>query len=443
MRVLRPDAAGIDIGATSIYTALPPDRNQNIREFGTFTRDLHELADWLVEHQITTVAMESTGVYWIPLHQILEKRGIEVFLVNARHVKAVPGRKSDVRDCQWLQYLHSVGLLQASFRPTQEIAAIRSVVRHRDTLVKTASQYIQRMQKSLNQMNLQLHHVISDISGVTGLAIIDAIISGQRDPSQLAKHRDRRIKAPVETVEKSLVGDYRPEHVFTLHQNREAFRFAEAQIVQCDAEIQRMVQLFNSEHNSEQAPTEYEPRQRTNVTKKKLRLRESRDYLIHDEMRQAFGIDLFEIPGFATDIVLTLFTEVGPDFSRFRSETAFASWLCLCPNNEITGGKILRTKTRQTKSRLAKAFRQAAYALTGAKSYYGDLYRRFRSKLGAPKAITAIANRLARLVYHLISTKQEYDESKFAAAEARHNERKIHMLTRKARALGFTLVPTT
>jgi hypothetical protein len=222
---MRPNASGVDIGATEIFVAVPADRDaESVRSFPTFTADLHALADWLRQCRVDTVAMESTSVYWIPLFQILEARGIEVHLVNAQHVHNVPGRKSDVLDCQWLQYLHSVGLLKASFRPEQAVCEIRSLMRHRDNLVQLACVHVQHMQKSLDQMNLQIHHVISDITGVTGLAIVDAIVAGNTVPQELAKLRDYRIKASIETVTKSLVGDYRPEHIFTLKQSLTAYR---------------------------------------------------------------------------------------------------------------------------------------------------------------------------------------------------------------------------
>lgn len=437
LMVVNLNAAGIDVGAKSSYVALPPDRNEPVREFGAFTEDLNKMADWLISHGITSVAMESTGVYWIPIFQILESRGLEVVLVNARHIRSVPGRpKTDVKDCQWIQYLHSVGLLRASFRPADEIVVIRSLTRHRDNLVRQATQAIHRMQKSLTQMNLQLHHVISDISGVTGLSIIDAILSGLRDPELLAKLKDRRIKANSQTIVKSLQGDYRLEHVFTLRQSREQYEFIKKQIADCDKEILEISESFN-ENQGNEAPLIQE---RTN-TQKKLRLRSVRDNFLHREMRKAYGIDLFELPGFATDTVLRVFTEVGTDFNKFRSANAFANWLSLCPDNKITGGKVKNTQTKQTKSRLAAALRQAAYALASAKSYYGELYRRLRAKFGAPKAVTAMANRLAKLLYHLVVTKQEFDESKFAQAQIRHEYYKQKSLQRKAKLLGFQLVP--
>src|SRR5881409_2502998 len=244
---MRPNAGGIDMGATEIFAAVPSDRDaESVRSFPSFTQDLHELANWLQRCRVDTVAMESTSVYWIPLFQILEARGIEVHLVNAQHVHHVPGRKSDVLDCQWLQYLHSVGLLKASFRPEQAVCEIRSLMRHRETLVQMACVHVQHMHKSLDQMNLQIHHVISDITGVTGLAIVDAIVAGLTDPKELAKLRDHRIQASEETVTKSLVGDYRREHIFTLKQSLTAYRHYQKLIADCDLEVQQRVEAFQS-----------------------------------------------------------------------------------------------------------------------------------------------------------------------------------------------------
>jgi transposase len=249
---MNPNAAGVDVGAMEIYIAVPADRDpQPVRCFSTFTEDLHAAADWLKASKIETVAMESTGVYWIPLFQILEERGFTVLLVNARHVKNVPGRKSDVSDCQWLQYLHSVGLLRGSFRPDQEVCTVRSILRHRDSLVQMAATHVQHMQKSLDQMNLQLHHVIADITGFTGLAIIEAILAGERDPPALAALRDGRIKASADTIAKSLVGDYRREHLFTLGQSLKAFRHYQELIGACDREIEKSLQTFESKVDPE------------------------------------------------------------------------------------------------------------------------------------------------------------------------------------------------
>jgi transposase len=428
--VVNPNAAGLDIGATEIYAALPPDRSEvTLRMFGTFTRDLHELADWLIEHGITTVAMESTGVFWIPVFQILEERGLEVCLVNARHVKAVPGRKTDWKDCQWLQHLHAVGLLQASYRPPQDIAAVRSLHRFRNGLTRQAAKQIHLMQKSLTQMNLQLHHVLSSIVSDTGLAIIDAILAGERNPRALAKLRRGRVKASADTIAKALEGDYRPEHLFTLQKALQMYRFTLAQIDECDQEISRWVQAFNNDSSS--AHTQAPPHSA-----------DSRQDFLRVEMKRAFGIDLFAIPGFGCETVLSVFTEVGTNFSKFRTTEAFASWLSICPNHEKTGGKVKRSHTKQSRSRLATALRQAASSLARQKSFFGEKYRRMRARMGGPKALTALTHRLARLLYHLVTTGQEYDHSKYAEIEERNKRRQESQLRRRAKALGFDIVPT-
>jgi transposase len=431
--VMRPDAAGIDIGATEIFVAVPADRaHENVRSFPTFTQDLYALAGWLEQCGIRTVAMESTGVYWIPLFQILEERGLEVCLVNARHVKNVPGRRTDVSDCQWLQFLHSVGLLRASYRPEQEVCAVRSLLRHRESLVQMAATHVNHMQKALDQMNLQLHHVISDIVGQTGLAIVDAILAGQRDPQILAKLRNERIKVTEEIIAKSLVGDYRHEHVFTLRQSLAAYRSYQKLIDDCDGEIRQHLEEFKPPEQP-QIPESGA----SNVPPKKL----SPDGILKWELKRVFGIDLTRIPGIRTGIAQTLFGEIGPDFTKFRSASAFASWMGLCPDNDISGGKVLWVGTRKVKCRAATALRMAAQSLHHSKSALGDFYRRMRSKLGAPKAITAAAHKLARIIFHLITSGQEFDDSRFAADQLRYHKRQEGKLRAKARAMGFELIP--
>lgn len=434
MPVLRPNAAGIDIGATEIFVAVPADRDpQPIRSYPTFTPDLQALADWLKQCGIETVAMESTGVYWIPLFQILEERGFEVYLVNARHVKNVPGRRTDVSDCQWLQFLHCVGLLRASYRPEQEVCAVRSLLRHRESLVQMAATHVNHMQKALDQMNLQLHHVISDITGWTGLAIIDAILEGERDPQILASLRHQRIKADSEVIAKSLVGDYRPEHLFTLRQSLTIYRNYQSMITDCDREIRELLGNFPSPSDGPEGAHSTAGSTPTGSQIKKTDLRQ--------ELQHAFGVDLTRIPGIQAGIAQTLFGEIGPDLSRFRSASAFASWLGLCPDNDISGGKVLWVGTRKVKCRAATALRMAAQSLHHSKSALGDFYRRMRAKLGAPKAITAAAHKLARIIYHLITTRQEFDESRFAADQHRYRKRMETRLKAKAKALGYRLVP--
>jgi transposase len=434
MPVMRPNAAGIDIGATEIFVAVPGDRTaENVRSFPTFTQDLYGLADWLKNCGIETVAMESTGVYWIPLFQILEDRGFETCLVNARHVKNVPGRRTDVSDCQWLQFLHSVGLLKASYRPSQEVCAVRSLLRHRESLVQLAATHVNHMQKALDQMNVQLHHVISDIVGQTGLAIVDAILAGQRDPLELAKLRGDRIKASEAVIAKSLVGDYRHEHLFTLKQSVEAYRGYQRMIDDCDREIRQYLESL-------QAPAgPAEPIEEPDTSKKSNK--SSTEGILRSELKRVWGVDLTKIPGIRTGIAQTLLGEIGPDFTKFRSASAFASWMGLCPDNDISGGKVLFVGTRKVKCRAALALRMAAQSLHHSKSAIGDFYRRMRAKLGAPKAITAAAHKLARIIFHLISNRQEFDDSKFAADQLRNQKRQEAKLHAKAKSMGYALVP--
>ena len=432
--VMRPNAAGIDIGATEIYVAVPAERDsENVRSFPTFTQDLYALADWLERCAIETVAMESTGVYWIPLFQILEDRGFEVCLVNARHVKNVPGRRTDVSDCQWLQFLHSVGLLRASYRPEQEVCAVRSLLRHRESLVQLGATHVNHMQKALDQMNLQLHYVISDITGLTGLAIIDAILGGERDPFTLAKLRHDRIKASEEVIAKSLVGDYRIEHLFTLRQSLIAYRSYQQLIDECDREIRHCLDTFQPPGPPADSITNHQAESKKRPA--------SADAGLRTELKRVFGVDLTKIPGIRTGIAQMLFGEIGPDFTKFRSASAFASWMGLCPDNDISGGKVLWVGTRKVKCRAATSLRMAAQSLHHSKSGLGDFYRRMRAKLGAPKAITAAAHKLSRIIFHLVTTRQEFDDTRFAADQLRYVKRQENKLRAKAHALGFQLIP--
>lgn len=433
--VLRRDAAGIDIGATQIHVAVGADCDpQPVRTFTSFTADLQRLADWLSQCGVVTVAMESTGVYWIPLFQILEERGFEVCLVNAQHVKNVPGRKSDVLDCQWLQYLHAVGLLQASFRPPGQICALRSLVRHRQNLIRYAASHTQHMQKALDQMNLQLHHVLSDITGVTGRKILAAILAGERDPKQLAKLRDPRVRARIETIERALEGDYRREHLFALRQALEAYRSYQRLLVDCDAEIEQLLQ---------ELPTRVDPKQKPLPEPAKKRKR--RDNEAHFDLRthcyRVLGVDLTAVPGLQALSAHQLVAEVGPDLSKFRHGGAFASWLGLCPHNDVSGGRVLARGTRKVKNRLASALRQSAQTLARDRSYLGDYYRRMRARLGPAAAVTATAHKLARIIYHMVSQREAYDETVFAREQHRQEQRTRTRLQIRARSLGYQLVP--
>jgi transposase len=379
--------------------------------------------------------MESTGVYWIPLMQILEVRGLEVYLVNAKHVKNVPGRRTDVSDCQWLQYLHSVGLLRASFRPAQDICAIRSLLRHRASLVDMASCHVQHMQKALDQMNLQLHHVISDITGTTGLAIVDAILDGNRDVQALAALRDPRIRASHESIVKSLVGDYRQEHLFTLRQSVGLYREYQRRIAACEQEMQRLMEGLETKADPATLPTA-----KDSVRKCKV-MPPARAMALREEAYRILGVDLTTIPGISVLHVQCILAELGGDISKFRSAGALSSWMGLCPDNDISGGKVLWSGTRKVKNRIAVTLRMAAQSLQQSESALGVFYRRMRARLGAPKAITAAAHKLARIIFHMLTTRESYNESVFAKAEQKNLQRLENRLKAQAQALGYKLLP--
>lgn len=434
---LNPHAAGIDIGARQIHVAVPPGSSvRSVRTFATFTEDLQALRDWLKQCAVTTVAMESTGVYWIPLFQILEKAGIQVCLVNARHCKNLPGRKTDVQDCQWLQYLHSVGLLRASFRPTDQVCIVRTILRHRDGLVSGASRCVGHLHKALTQMNVQLHHVISDLTGVTGLAILEAILAGERDPQKLAALKDHRIKASRDTIAKSLCADWRLEHLFTLQQTYQLWQKHQALIAECDQQIAARLAEFDT-RTAADAPPLSAPK----TSHKKPQRNEPR-FALREECYRLLGIDLTAVPGFAAPTVLVLVAELGPDFAdKFCTAKHFASWLGLCPDNRITGGKIYSVRTRDVKSRIAEALRLAAQSLWRAKNYFGDLFRRWKARLGSPEAITAMAHKLARVLWHLLKYKEAFNPEVFAKEEAKMKKRKLAHLQNLAATLNYNLVP--
>jgi transposase len=434
--VLRPDAAGIDIGAEEIFVAVPADRDsQPIRRFATFTQDLNALADWLSKCGIRTVAMESTGVYWIPLHQILEGRGLEVYLVNAPYVRNVPGRKSDVSDCQWIQYLHSVGLLRASFRPPAEICAIRSLWRHRESLIQMASQHTQHIQKALDQMNLQIHHVLSEITGWSGLRILDAILAGDRNPVALAKLCNWRVRTSRDIVAKALEGDYRPEHVFTLRQSLAGYRYYQNLIAELDEEINKYLRDLPKASEAKASPP---PRTKTRAYQKQ---HNDPTFDLRGELYRIVGVDLTDIPGINAVTAHTIISEIGTDVSRFRNASAFASWLGLCPEKQVSGGKVLYTKTRPVKNRVASALRLGAHSLHHANNYLGEFFRRMRRKLGAAEAVTAAAHKLARILYHVLRTKEAYNETVFLRHDQESIKRAEERLRKQAAKLGFQLAP--
>ena len=431
--MINKDAAGIDIGSGEHWVAVPEDRDEEpVRCFGCFTADLQAMARWLKQCGVTTVAMESTGVYWIPCYQILEEHGFEVKLVNARHVKNVPGRKSDVSDCQWLQRLHTYGLLSGSFRPDDQICVLRSYWRHRANLVRYASDHIQHMQKALTQMNLHLHKVLSNVTGVTGMNIIRAIISGERDPEKLALMRERGVKNTPEAIAKALEGDYRQEHLFALKQAVELYDFYHRQIEACDREIERYLHTFEAKVDLVRNPL---PKQKR---KKEMRYQSFVD--LRTELYRVSGIDFTQIPGLDVVTVQTILSEIGLDPGKFPTEKRFASWLGLCPNNRITGGQVKSTKTRKTANRAANAFRMAAQSVANSNTGLGGFYRRIRARLGAPKAITATAHKLARIFYRMWTTGQSYTDLGSDYYENRYKERVLRNISRRARELGYDAV---
>jgi transposase len=431
---IHPHAAGIDIGATALQVAVPCDADARpVRTFSTFTDDLLRLRDWLIRCRVRTVAMESTSVYWIPLFQILEAAGLEVCLVNARHAKNLPGRKTDVNDCQWLQYLHSVGLLRASFRPPEHICAVRALLRHRSNLNRYAGQQVQHLHKALTQMNVQIHNVLSDIVGMTGLLILDAIVAGERDPQQLARFKNGRVKATRDTIARSLTGNWQSEHLFTLKQALTTWRHYQHQMVECEAEIQRVLSSLDTGTQKKPLP----------APRASLHERHS-NFDVRTELYCVLGVDLTQVPAIQQGIVLLLFTELGPDFvSKFPTAKCFASWLGLCPDNRITGGKIISVKTRDVKNRAAMALRLAAQSLWRSKDYLGECFRRWKARLGTPKAITAMAHKLARIIWHLIKYKEAYDPKVWAAAEEKMKAKRLKRLEQSAASFGFKLVCNT
>jgi transposase len=436
--VLHPDAAEIDVGASELFVAVSADRDpHSVRSFPTFTRDLHALADWLEQCGIHSVAMESTSVYWIPIYQILEARGLEVYLVNAQHVKNVPGRKTDVSDCQWLQYLHSVGLLRASFRPPGFICAIRSLWRHRSSLIQMAAEHVLHMQKALDQMNLQIHRVLNDITGVSGLKILDATLAGERDPLTLARLCHGGVKNSEDTIAKSLEGDYRPEHLFALRQSLAAYRYYQNLVLEVDQEIKLQLGDLQTAATAEKTTPA-----RTKASAYQRRRYEPKSFDLRGELYRIFGVDLTNVPGISAITAQTILCEIGTDVSRFRNASAFASWLGLCPEKKVSGGKVLFTKSRRVRSRVATALRMGAQSLHHAKDYLGEFFRRITRKLGRPQAITATAHKLARIVYHLLGTKEAYNESVFHKSEADTIRRAEYRLRKQAAQLGFKVIPS-
>ena len=426
------NAAGIDIGSTQHYVAVPEGRDDaRVRCFGTFTSDLHCLADWLHDCGVETVAMESTGVYWIPVFELLESRGFEVKLVEPGKLKSVPGRKTDVLDCQWIQQLHTYGLLAGSFRPDSDICVLRSYMRQRAMLVANAAEHIQRMQKAMMEMNIQLHHVITDITGTTGLAIIDSILAGIRDPFELVKHRDPRCKNDECTIAKALEGNWREEHLFALQQALDLYRFYGTKISQLDIKLEEHLGKFKDRSEGTVLPKLKAPKASSNSPRFDMR----------NQLYRMLGVDLTTIDGISGQTALTLISEIGTDMSRWSTEKHFTSWLCLCPGSKKTGGKLLSGKTRTSANRAASALRTAAAALARSNCALGAFFRRMRSRLGSPKAITATAHKLAKIVYGMLKYGKEYVDVGKDYYEKQYIDRARRNLEKRAATLNLRLVP--
>ncbi len=433
LSIAYPDACGIDIGATSHFVAVPSDRDDEpVREFPAFTADLERLVQWLRRCRVTAVAMESTGVYWIPLFEMLDAAGFEVHLVNARHVKNVPGRKSDVLDCQWLQQLMSYGLLRGGFRPAEEVCALRAVWRHRDMLLSYQARHVQHLQKAMTQMNVQLHHVISDIMGVTGQAIVRAIVAGERDAATLAKLRDRRIKADEAEVAAALQGNWRDEHLFALKQALALIDAYAAQITECDGKLQQLLGALKGHALPEAG---------LGTPKRGTPAKNSVHFDARTSLFEASGVDLTRIPGIDTSTALKVISEIGVDLARFPTVKHFTSWLGLCPGTKISGGKVLSSATKPCANRAAQALRMAAQALRKSQTALGAHHRRLCSRMDKPKAITASAHKLARLVYFMLTKGQAFVEAGQDEYEERYHQRVVQNLTRRAHQLGFQLTP--
>ena len=433
LQVINSHAAGIDIGSKFHIVAVSPEHDPNpVRKFNSFTTDLHRLADWLKAVGITTIAMESTGVYWIPVFEILESKGFDVILVNAREAKRVPGRKTDIKDAQWIQQLHQYGLLSASFHPSEKIASLRSYLRHRERLTEYAAAHIQHMQKALMQMNLQLQHVVSDITGETGMRIIRAIIEGERSATKLASYRHYCCKESETTIAAALTGNYRAEHVFTLKQAVALYDFYQAQIKECDQEIEKALDALNVDRQAPLGPLPEARRKRKQKKEPGIPIRE--------KLFTLTGVDPTQIYGIGPHMALRLVAECGTDMTKWPTSKHFASWLTLSPGNKISGGKILSSRTRRTKNRATALLRIAAVNIGKTQTALGAFYRRLAARVGKAKAVTATARKLAVLFYTLMRYGKEYVEPGAEYYEEQYKKRLLRALSRKAASLGYSLV---
>lgn len=436
LAVLNLNAAGIDIGESEHWVAVPADRDpQAVRRFGTFSSDLHALAAWLLACGITTVAMESTGIYWITLFELLESYGLQVILIDPRQAKRAPGRpKTDALDCQWLQRLHTYGLLSGAFRPEESVCVLRAYLRQRQMLISHAAEHIQHMQKALQQMNLKLTQVVSDITGVTGMAIIKAIVAGERDRLKLAKFRDPRCQHDESDIAKALEGTWRAEHLFALRQGLELYEFYQQQRLACDGQIEAHLKTFADQSDGQPL---------AKVSKRKTPKANAPSFDARTLLYQMSGVDLTAIEGIEASTALVILSEIGTDMSRWSSVKQFSSWLGLSPQHRISGGRVLSRRVRRGAQRAALALRLAANSLHRSQSALGAFFRRIKFRHGTPKAITATAHKLARLIYSLLKNGSAYVQKEMETYEAQYVERKVTSMAKQAMALGYQLVPVS
>ena len=426
-----PNAAGIDIGGSSHWVAVPAAAAEDpVREFGTMTDDLHAMADWLLACGVDTVALESTGVYWIPVYEVLERRGLTVWLVDTRQLKYVPGRKSDVMDCQWLQKLMSLGLLRAAWRPGDAVCVVRAVARQREVLLAEQGGWVQRMQKALVQMNLQLTEVLTDVMGMTGQAIVRAIVAGERDPKVLAQHRHGRVKASAAEIERALTGNWREEHLFVLAQALAMFDSLAQRILECDSKIEALLVPLGRHEAALAGPG------------KRLG-KNAPQFDARAALARWAGVDLTRINGLSVTTVITILSEIGPDLSRFASIKHFCSWLGLCPGTKISGGKVLSARTRRSANRVRQALKLAAMSLSRNDSALGAFYRRLCARMDKPRANTAVAHKLARMVYFMLTRGEAFVDQGQQHYEEQQRQRSIAALRRRASVLGFQITPDT
>jgi transposase len=440
---LQSGVCGIDVGATSVFLCAPANGQLEIREYSTFTADLKAMVEWLHACKVVSCAMESTGIYWIPIYDIIEASGIEVILVNAHHVKTVPGRKTDIKDCQWIQQLHSYGLLRGSFRPTKEILPLRAYVRQRSCLFEKGAQQVLLMQKALTQMNIRLRMVVSDITGLTGMKIIKAIINGERDPHKLASLRDHRCQKDEGEIAKGLEGTYQEEHVFALKQSYEGYQFFHTQIAECERNIENELnKVYEIQATQWQSVPAKEDVSSTIKRRNKTIANRSAYYFdAPEKVEKCTGVNLLEIPGMEANTLVKILSEIGTDMSCWPTAGHFASWLGLCPGNKISGGKILSSRTKRSSNRVAQALRIAAHTLYRSKTALGSFFRRMRAKFGAPKAITATAHKMAKILYHMLKSKKRFRELGNDYYESQYQNRVLRSLKKRAKEFGFDVVP--